>query len=1045
MEPNLVYDDSIDIINIENVILIDKQVYDADIFYFSANTKTFPIKYSNNSTSEELINLLSSKFTKINRFALVMNNANYPYKMFLNNNGFFTDSDLENGITQFSENMETLINIINTFKIEHLDNLACKSLLYEKWVQYYNILTEKTSIIIGASNDETGNLKYSGNWIMESTNEDIQQIYFNSFIENYSSTLATLTISSDGGVINISQDTSGNIQYTTLTNQTPSIIPSTFWPVTITNSNPISSNVLNVYIQNNLSMYSAFNYFIIGSQYINIDGSNYTVTLNNVSSYLGFIQNGRLSNGFSNFTISNIGILSIGSTLYDGGCINGGWVCQANFSKNASNCYVNGCYSNGSINDAYSGGIVGCDSGGIVNSCYSTGNIGYGCGGIFGGKGYGTANNCYSTGNTTNYGAGGIFGGNSVGIANDCYSIGNILNAFSGGIFGGGCVGIANNCYSIGNITGGASGGIVGSSCSTIIKNCYTMGVLNGGNNGLYGVSFTGTTSNCYIANGVWSDTSANTVLQLNDTSGNAIWIDTYNTNTITPYLLASFNANLYSSLSNVMTYGTSSSSVSGLITGKTYKIVNPNTGISIDATTGIMSFSSIVSSGNYIINVICYLMSNGVTYAYNINQYSLTVNKATLNITADNKVIVINDPIPIFTYQTLGLVNNDNLSGNLEVNYGNGSIGIYDINIGTLNAGQNYNINYTKGNLTILDQNVNSENDLAQVIANATNNKKITIDKSILFINNDISYDLLTYNNVSNNQITTSTMKIENLPENAQVLLGYGDATLDKQIIESKQSILSFTFKVIQNNSLISTFSSPLTITLFLPNLNNAPIDVYRSINTGNEQVATNINGENNYYSFNLGNNSNYNITGTNTIDVCIGENAEILMYGGVRKKIKEIKRGDFVLSDIKTNTFKQVARVLYGYSTLQIVKIPKHTLNNYDDLYCTWSHPIWINNDNNRIRAICINGIEFEDTSMIVYNIQFEDEGTFYANGIKVDSLSPFIRNFPLTKSLFFNKNKYRENSFIHGENDIDRNKPFLIGESYSKIILNNHNKNK
>jgi alpha-tubulin suppressor-like RCC1 family protein len=58
-------------------------------------------------------------------------------------------------------------------------------LKYDNWQNYYNIILSNTTANIGASNDRTGNLKYGGDWTMESTGQDIEDIYFNSQIQNY--------------------------------------------------------------------------------------------------------------------------------------------------------------------------------------------------------------------------------------------------------------------------------------------------------------------------------------------------------------------------------------------------------------------------------------------------------------------------------------------------------------------------------------------------------------------------------------------------------------------------------------------------------------------------------------------------------------------------------------------------------------------------------------------------------------------------------------------------------------------------------------------
>ena len=59
-------------------------------------------------------------------------------------------------------------------------------------------------------------------------------------------------------------------------------------------------------------------------------------------------------------------------------------------------------------------------------------------------------------------------------------------------------------------------------------------------------------------------------------------------------------------------------------------------------------------------------------------------------------------------------------------------------------------------------------------------------------------------------------------------------------------------------------------------------------------------------------------------------------------------------------------------------------------------------------------------------VYSIQFEEEGTFYADGIKVDSLSPNFYTFKLPKELFFNKAKHDKRCVIREEDDPRRGKP-------------------
>jgi hypothetical protein len=79
----------------------------------------------------------------------------------------------------------------------------------------------------------------------------------------------------------------------------------------------------------------------------------------------------------------------------------------------------------------------------------------------------------------------------------------------------------------------------------------------------------------------------------------------------------------------------------------------------------------------------------------------SLTVTPAAVTVTADAKSKVYGSSDPALTYQPFGLVNGDQLSGNLMRAVGE-MVGPYAILQGTLTAGGNYTINYTPASLTI-------------------------------------------------------------------------------------------------------------------------------------------------------------------------------------------------------------------------------------------------------------------------------------------------------------------------------------------------------
>jgi len=199
-----------------NLLLIDSNVRDYQNFVTSANSDTFPVVYSWNSSRDDLLALVStSGFNNLNRIGLVFEtNDNGRVYPFLNTEVWFMDSDLEN-VEPFSPNMQFMISLIQTLGILNIDYLACNTLSFSNWNNYYAILMDKTGVVIGASNDKTGNIKYGGDWVLESTEEDVEKVYFTSAIEYHTYLLASAyvygnTITSNTTVSTNSIDTAVN-------------------------------------------------------------------------------------------------------------------------------------------------------------------------------------------------------------------------------------------------------------------------------------------------------------------------------------------------------------------------------------------------------------------------------------------------------------------------------------------------------------------------------------------------------------------------------------------------------------------------------------------------------------------------------------------------------------------------------------------------------------------------------------------------------------------------------------------------------------------
>lgn len=630
-------------INIQttNILLIDNDVYQNEILYDSVNLDTLAIKYNNNSSKNELHKLLLNNFIKIDRIGFVFNDSMINSKEFMDSEMFFNSDDLILNQKEYSPSLKFIIDLIKKFNITNVDFLVCNGLTYPNWVKYFDILHKETGVIIGVSNDETGNIKYGGDWVLESTNEDIKNIYWTNNIDNYSSTLATSTISTSLTLTNA--DLNNSSLYT--------------WPITINGGT--SSNPVVITFGDDISLNLTSKYFIIGSAYITIDGSNFEVKINDVSSWNGLLKNGTSSSiGYSNIQISNININIYGTSTIASTC---GLVCYPYFGYNSFNILISNCHSSSEIGpNSQCGLICGrgfCQGNGRINSssgkitnCYSTGNITsmYG-GGIVGNRtaqnsGLVNITNCYSTGNIIEVTSGGICGsqaGRNYGSVNitNCYSTGVISSNYGGGIVGDFFGYNTNNlckisgCYSTGNITGLNAGGIAGAEIgyndnisftpNILIENSYVLGDTSGFNSGSIcggseGYTYTNTSNvnivNCYALYGptisstleitptqtnvhtesithIWSDSNAKNVLTgtpTYDVSGSlvnpigSVWADIDSNSNSTPWLFATFGYSPYTTeltttFSQTLGKFQQSSSPALNPIGHTYSIVSIN------------------------------------------------------------------------------------------------------------------------------------------------------------------------------------------------------------------------------------------------------------------------------------------------------------------------------------------------------------------------------------------------------------------------------------------------------------------------------------
>lgn len=501
---------------INNIIFIDKKVILNNIFANSCSKNTQSFIYNKNSTKEELITKIGN-VKNIDRIAFIFDEMYLNQNIFINNEPFFIDADLtESNVNNLSSNFKFIICLCIKYNVKNIDFLVCNSLNYEKWNKFYNqinFLTQNNfnikGVYVGASDMKVGNSRYGGTWIMKTTNENIQNIYFTENIIDYPYTLSATTVTASPGQTIYIQQNGGNIQYQI--NSTSGSWTNLTFPVTFVNSNP-SSQRITVSLFSDIELADATYYFIMGSNLITVDGTIYTVSHTGIANYPGFVQ----STSYSGIFVNNINMSCGTSSLAN----NAGWIGQ----YASSNTNFNNCSSDGNIGDGTNtgGGIAGNSCGGcVVTNCWSSGVI------------TGRASPSPTS-------SGGILGLGCVGCGVvNCYSTGAIGD-FSGGIVGSLAFGIdITYCYSLGSLNSAFCGGILGSlttgTVPTNIKYCYVLG----GN--ILGDAAGANVSYCYIANGSWNDSDA---IAAGITGSE--WIDIAPSATNVPYLLSSFNTNFY-------------------------------------------------------------------------------------------------------------------------------------------------------------------------------------------------------------------------------------------------------------------------------------------------------------------------------------------------------------------------------------------------------------------------------------------------------------------------------------------------------------------
>jgi len=152
-----------------------------------------------------------------------------------------------------------------------------------------------------------------------------------------------------------------------------------------------------------------------------------------------------------------------------------------------------------------------------------------------------------------------------------------------------------------------------------------------------------------------------------------------------------------------------------------------------------------------------------------------------------------------------------------------------------------------------------------------------------------------------------------------------------------------------------------------------------------------------------------------------CVLEGTRITMADGTLKKIEDIKRGDLVLTvDGPLPVCRVIKETLSGL--ISLCKVPKGSISEnipYNDLYVCSRHVIRYNGKRRLATTLkAFKGVEILTgkrnqitNKLYMYDLQFEIETFYYAEGLESQSRSPYCHLSPLPKELYFNKELYKD----------------------------------
>ena len=948
--------------------------------YINSNVPNIDTILNSLNTNITLINsCIDIDFSKpIERIGIMFkkNGRSYiPFPSKINTSSIYNNLYISPYIYCSTGFLELLKDLSNNNIFTNIDLLTCD--MNEQYIiNIINNLQQQYNIKLNYSLNKTGT---GSDWIMESSNENIKNIYFTNNINNWNYVLDNVIIDENNKASYFN-----NPQNIFFDNSNNKIL------------------LLNDVLYYNTNDYA---YFDISDGWT-FDGNDHEIEIiNNGSSiYYGLFD---ISSSITeiNTSVENV-VIKLGDNIYfnDTGKSSES-VSTGGIIKSMSNNFtVSGCIFSGDVSGLFNGGI---------------------CGGLCGFNNNFNIINCTISGNIINLGA--AFTGSYCNIGDSTANIEN-CNIY-GNIIDGMLINILNNiCYINGSSTI-TNMNLIGCNIYGDLSNNIINGLINQSNYNLVSNDLISPilppSSSLLSKMNIINCTISGDIIDANLIGGiNNIGV-VYDLSQAIVNITS--NANMY--ISNCNIYGNTINK--NLIDsynniGCVKSMIGDITGV--NHYTSTMYINNCTISGQ-IINSSLINNLNNIGYIYDDIHLSDSIN--TSNMYINNCLIQSNDN---YFY---GICNNmcaiNTISGNtdsmaeLDVIDNSGNANMYitntfitqnDISIFESDCS---NIYYNNTHITM------SNNDLPQISDDVINgNYNFYKDNNDYQLNNYIE-------DVSNNSIIPLNRIIYPHSILSNILDGSGVVLNINTTIDNINIPTSSNYVVLYLTPSNTIFTSHIGFELLLPIQGSHDVQVYYINDSGSSIIIspTNTSNDNQYYTLN----NNIITIYTNhfsqfVIDYqyvpCVGHNTLVLMADGTYKKIINIRRGDLIQC---MNDILPVSRVKYTKFNMDMkcnyCIIPKNTqINNttlFEPLLITGYHPILINNKRipvEHIKFSLKNGIydvflncksQMISKEIILCDLQFDKPTYYNANGIWIQSSSPYTKNNPLPRELYWEESYY------------------------------------